>query len=154
MKMVSPSLNADNLLKRAQQLGMSVKGEMFCSHEWAHLARSVGLKASTVPIDDVQKLFQTRNGIAAIPYDVDESGIAYEKGEKAHWSIVWKFWKIADEPIVLMAHSSCKYPLVEKWKELVASNKQMIKATLRVDSEHIHRIETKCLAGSAVWIDL
>jgi hypothetical protein len=107
-----------------------------------------------VPIDLLPQKFLTSNGVAVVPYDTDVSGISYRRGRNAHWCVVWKIWSIADENLTLLTHSSAILPSVERWSELLESNKQLEYGILRLNSDWADLIDAKGLRNQSVWIDI
>lgn len=157
LKIIDPSLEVAELLHKAQELNMSVVGEMFCVHELAELAARFGLTCAVISIDTVPTWFNTQEGCALIPYDSDTSGISFRKGANAHWGIVWTIWSVYSvyddmEMACLMTHSSAVLPAVERWTELRESNTQLERAQVRVDSQWKLELSACCLAGWAVWV--
>lgn len=152
LKIIEPSLQVDDLLAKAQQLNMTVVGEMFCVHELAELGARFGLTCVVISIDSVPTWLSNKQGCALIPYDSDTSGISFRQGENAHWGVVWNVWNVHQELACLMTHSSAYLPSVERWTEIVESNKQLISAQVRVDSQWKLRLSCWCLAGWAVWV--
>lgn len=155
LKMILPWIQVDTVLERARAQGMTRSGEMFCAHEWALLASQHGLNCKVMPIGQVPAAMyslQGKNPVAVVPYDADLSGISYRGGSNAHWCVVWNIWTVGDEVLVLTTNSSSVLPSIERWCELEASNLQMREANVRVNSEIVDRMDTRCLTGWGVVV--
>lgn len=153
LKMIAPWLNVTEVLSSAVRQNMTLSGEMFCAHEWAHLASQYGLNGTVLPVDQIgTNMLADPNAVAVIPYDADMSGISYRQGRNAHWCVVWSVWQVQDELLALTTNSSCVLPSIERWSELEASNRQLKWAMVRVNPEIADYIDARCLNGLGVLI--
>lgn len=153
LKMILPRIQVESVLDRAKSQGMTRSGEMFCAHEWALLASQHGLSCTVMPIEQIPNAMVSMvKSVAVVPYDADLSGISYRGGSNAHWCVVWNVWKVGDEVLALTTNSSSVLPSIERWCELEASNRQMRQATVRVNSEIVDRMDTRCLTGWGVVV--
>lgn len=156
LKMIQPALEVAILLYQARSLGFTERGEMFCVHEMAELARRNGLNAEALPIESILQRAHQQEGVVMIPYDSDVSGISYRRGENAHWGVIWQLCALGDgqttEWVGVMSHSSMVLPAVESWTELIASNAQLVSAVVDLENGLEDHLEACCLRGWAVWI--